>query len=331
MTDTNSSSTISQTSFISWTIFRGFVPIIVAAIAGVIMAFVRYEVLFIPGVQGMIAGGLLGWFFGSRIKKDTTQYWDFGQTHWFLLNIALTFTICNLLFLSYLNMPTIAGPEQWLVDIIRGFEYEEFTGTSFASLVQIDGSLSGSSWIFFNLLDFGLFLFLGAISTGVARGESHSEKGKIYVGKFSHRLFMLQWAAFVAIALIYTGIVSFSETESLSFGNRIARMNKIAGTYAFEDGAGIVAKRGVSGKFRLVVYGTDMLMLQSQEDENIRFSLTERQGAFRGTIYNYSPMVGSMPVTGKYNESDNTFVLTIRPFTSGSSRSEVVVTAKKIQ
>jgi hypothetical protein len=147
-----------------WLFRIGLPLILLAAAVGALAGAARWAVGFIPGIQGMLVGGVLAGLAGRRARLEDARLWGGGQRFWLWLNMLLTCGFVALATLSILQAPPLAGPLEWLADVAHGHASEPFFGVR--AINPIHALLGGGWWIGFNVLDLVLFFFLGLVVLG---------------------------------------------------------------------------------------------------------------------------------------------------------------------
>ena len=138
----------------------------------------RALTLFIPGITGMIAGGVLGWLTGSLGRGDPEIAWSFTNRVWLALGAGLLWAIANVSVVSILNAGIFGLPFDWLSEVASGFEDELFIGFSTNSYQATGGGISGFWWFLFVIIDGLLFAFLFLVTTMVGWGGGREEDGE---------------------------------------------------------------------------------------------------------------------------------------------------------
>ncbi|MCD4751407.1 MAG: hypothetical protein K8R59_18725 [Thermoanaerobaculales bacterium] len=149
-------------------LLRRLLPCVLIVLAGaVVMGFARVFVLFIPGIMGMIAGGVLGWATGRVGRGDPEEVWTFGHRMGLALGAGLLYGVGTAVVVSVVNTGTMGLPLDWLADVVAGTEGEYFVGASKNSFQSVEGELSGAWWLIFSIVDGLLFSFLFLVTTGI--------------------------------------------------------------------------------------------------------------------------------------------------------------------
>lgn len=136
---------------------------IYACLAGVF----RAQNWFLPGLQGILAAGILGAWHGKRVRGNTLVAWRGGQRFWYWLNAGAAFTLITSAVPAIMASPAGMSGWKWMSRLWSGLESEPFFGISvFNPTSPMSGYLSGGGWIFFTWLDHLLFLGIGLIFFG---------------------------------------------------------------------------------------------------------------------------------------------------------------------
>lgn len=156
-----------------WLVHR-FVPAMGAcALVACLLGVVRAETLAFPGLQGMAAGGLLGWALGWNFRGDAPACWPFRARLALVLCVIPTYLCAHLSVFSAALARGADSPFFWLEEIAGGFQKEPFFSLGMTGPLYrvFQGVMTGGGWIFFNLLDgifFGVF-FLISLGVGLGR------------------------------------------------------------------------------------------------------------------------------------------------------------------
>jgi len=144
-----------------WIVSRFLPLVLLAALVGLAAGFFRSWGGFVPGLQGMFLGGLIGYLAGRFGRRDPEILWAFNQRLWLSLSLAL---VC--VSLQTLTVGAIAAgdPLAWLGDVLSGSSREFFIGYKwrFTTLGDrvVSGNLSGFWWMVFSAVELGLMAFL---------------------------------------------------------------------------------------------------------------------------------------------------------------------------
>jgi len=141
--------------------FRRTVPFtLLAAVVGAGAAYARLSGGLVFGIQGMVAGCLVGAIQGRIGSDDPLVDWSPGRRLWLTVWCTLVFGCVHLAVLSWLHDPV--QPLQWLVDVIDGSGGEVFYGTRRHG-PAVTGRVDSLWWVVFQLTDLGLFAFLAFV------------------------------------------------------------------------------------------------------------------------------------------------------------------------
>ena len=147
------------TPMLEWIQFR-FAPIAaLAVILGVVTGYARTQMGFIIGIQGMVAGGIMGYLSGRLGRGDPLVDWTCGRRLRMLVWITVLFAGFHLGTLSAIHSTGVSGPLEWLGDVLKGYESEPFFGARRHGSAVV-GKVDEVWWVVFQLTDLGLFAFL---------------------------------------------------------------------------------------------------------------------------------------------------------------------------
>lgn len=148
-----------------------YMPIMaICAVCGAVLGIFRADACALPGLAGMLAGGVAGYGAGRLGRGDPLRFWTFGQRLWLALAAALVYGGVQLLAAGAVHATPADSPFYWIAEVAGGFLQEPFfsAGQTGGVVFRVyGGTLTGGWWIFFNLLDAELFVFLFLVSTGV--------------------------------------------------------------------------------------------------------------------------------------------------------------------
>ncbi len=156
-----------------WLRYR-FVPALGAcALVAGLLGVLRAETLAFPGIQGMAAGGLLGFTLGWNARRDAPACWPFRARLALVLCAIPTYLAAHLGVFSFALARGADSPFFWLEEIAGGFQEEAFFSLGMTGPVYraFQGVMTGGGWMLFNLLDgifFGAFFL---ILLGVGLGQ----------------------------------------------------------------------------------------------------------------------------------------------------------------
>jgi len=339
-----------------WLVKCGGPLVLLAIVVGVAAGGGRWATGFIPGVQGMLVGGVLAWLVGRWAdRSDAPALWSPGQRFWLWLNLSLTCYLAVLLTLSTLNAPPLAGPFHWIDNVTSGSASEGFFGARFYQ--PVEGLLSGAGWIAFNALDLILFFILGLIVLGVVvekrlgldgneedvgedleadaeQGTTSTTSTSTTVGspqtvstcRFARRLFLVQW---IAIAVVFAGLQIRREPSLPIRFDPVAqaRLRELTGRYVFDDGRHLLEPAGKSGAFTLKIYGGDGLIGVSEPAGRYILRLDFDGRDFRGRILRGSPT--PVYVRSRFSKDGRQLTLAGPIYNNGRDLGEVVVEARR--
>ena len=323
-----------------WLFKRGGPLVLLAVVVGVAAGGTRWAAGFIPGVQGMLVGGVLAWLAGRWADpSDAPALWSPGQRFWLWLNGSLTCWLATSVTLSVLHAPPLAGPLDWLGDVARGTASEMFFG---ARLYQpVEGPLGGTGWIAFNALDLVLFFLLGLIVLGVVvekrlgldgdeeDAEQDTETAPCHTAtpcRFARRLSIIQW---IAIALVFAGFqVRWEPPMPIRFDPVAqARLRELTGRYVFDDGRHLLEPAGQGGAFSLSVFAGDGLIGLSEPEGRYVIRLDYDGRGFRGRILRGSPT--PVYIRSQFSKDGRQLTLAGPIYRYGRDLGEVVVEARR--
>jgi len=153
-------------------VLRSFVPAnAVAALVGAAAGVFRAEVAFVPGVQGMLLLGVLGYCAGRLGRGDPERFWTFGQRVCLALAAAASFGAGEIAGLSEVLAGPYDGTLDWLWSLLRGTAVE--TAAAIGTIGRVPRgrvlALHGVWWVGFTALDLllGAFVFVATTVPGV--------------------------------------------------------------------------------------------------------------------------------------------------------------------
>ena len=342
-----------------WLILRAFPLIVLALAIGALAGGLRWIVDFFPVLHGMLFGAFIGALAGSFGGRDTPRLWGASQRFWLLLNLHLSYLLAMGVTLSHLNAPPLASTLTWLRNVHRGLAGEPFFGANIWTPLQPSiGEISGGAWIFFNVLDNALFLFLALLFVGIVIGkyhdedEGHLEEGGSETGldsdsdfetnandeemdedadslpthaPIARRLFFLQWGI-ISLAVIGMGALDDSSRDPRGFNPAsIAQLRSLEGRYVFEDGAFLLGPPRKEGSFNCRIAGYDNLVCDSEPSGTYMLSLRGSSPTFSGTLYTGKTM---RSVRARFSDDGETLQLAGRVQARGT-RMEALVEARR--
>ncbi|MCP4897238.1 MAG: hypothetical protein GY906_09740 [bacterium] len=171
--------TMTQFSSSYW-FFRRLIPCMLLVLLGAVIAgLVRGYVLFVPGIMGMVVGGVVGWVSGRLGRGDPEHMWSFANRGWLSIGAGLFYAVCAALVVSVVNIGSMSLPLDWLAEVMAGYEGEVFVGFSTNSYQSTGGDISGGWWIFFAIVDWLLFAFLFLVATMVGWGGNETSQDSL--------------------------------------------------------------------------------------------------------------------------------------------------------
>ncbi len=325
---------------LSWLFKRGLPLVLLAGVAGVAVGCSRWAAGFVPGVQGMLVGGVLAWLAGRWAgAEDAHALWSPGQRFWLWLNVSLTCWLAAGATLSALHAPPLAEPLDWIGDVARGTASETFFGVRLYR--PVEGLLSGTGWIAFNVFDLALFFVLGLIVLGVVAekrlgldGDEEDTEQDTATGllqtappcRFSRRLCLIQW---IAIALAFAGFQVRREPPMPIRFDPVAqaRLRELTGRYVFDDGRRLLEPAGQGGAFSLDIYGGDGLIGLSEPDGRYVIRLDYDGRGFLGRIMRGSPT--PVYIRARFSKDGRQLTLAGPTYRHGRELGEVVIEARR--
>lgn len=154
------------TPFLEWVQFRVAPTAALAVILGVVTGYARTQMGFIVGIQGMVAGGIMGYLSGRLGRGDPQIDWTCGRRVRMLVWIIVLFTGFHLGTLSAVHSTGVDGPLEWLGDVLKGYDGEPFFGARRHGSAVV-GKVDEVWWVVFQVTDLGLFAFLALVFQGI--------------------------------------------------------------------------------------------------------------------------------------------------------------------
>ena len=150
---------------------------LVIVLAAGILGVVRYKICYIPGLQGLFGGMLLGGIIG-KLGTNSQEIYSFRRRVRLSLWFGFLFVVVQAILVSSLHMGQGDHIFTWMGEVLDGYNEEYFFsfGSTGALVKTASGKIEGFWWIFMALLDAGLFAF-GSI-TGLMIGLPSREKAK---------------------------------------------------------------------------------------------------------------------------------------------------------
>jgi len=162
---TRSKGAVAKSDDWAWWIRRA-VPLVALAVAvGAAAGWFRWVVGFIPGLQGMLIGGVLAWMAGRWAQRPDAAHWEPAGRFRLWLMMSLSCWLAIVATLSLLHAQSLTAPLGWLYDVTQGFAGEDFLGAGVYNTVE--GELQGAWWIALNVLDLVFLFSLGILVLGV--------------------------------------------------------------------------------------------------------------------------------------------------------------------
>ncbi len=136
----------------------------------------RATILFVPGIVGMIAGGVLGYAAGRIGRGDPLRLWLFPTRAGLTLGATLLYVTTSIAVVAIVSSLPLGLPAEWIGDVLSGTDSEMFVGHSVNSFQSTGGPLTGAWWVIFIGVDALLFAFLFLITTGVGYSPDEDEE-----------------------------------------------------------------------------------------------------------------------------------------------------------
>lgn len=261
-------------------------------LAGWLLGSLRAEGRFVMGVQGALAGALLGWAAGRLGRSEPEHAWTFAFRCALVLGLGLLFTAAVLGFTSWGHAQVGDGPLTWLGAMLADERREAFFGLG-RFRVQV-GRMGGLAWSLFTLLDLAFFLGAGLIALGVARGRGTGPRGGSAPRRRAALAFLLP---VVAAAALLLALWRPDARQAPTY----------AGTWRAQGGCGWMGTAPVS----LVAEGQGQLRGVS-EDGAFRWSVRVGRNGLRGLIYRVQPgRVSALPVRGRLSPDGRSLALVL--------------------
>ncbi len=127
---------------------------------------------FLPGVQGMLMGGVLGFTLGGQLSRGEVVVTSFARRLRMAAGMALAFYAGQALVPAFV----LKGWDPGFLPgaILSGHFREVMTGGSVYSQSVQQGPLTPGWWLFFQGLDSLFFMFLALIGTGIGLDKVRS-------------------------------------------------------------------------------------------------------------------------------------------------------------
>lgn len=267
--------------------------IALALLLGWMLGGLRAEGRFVMGLQGALAGALLGWAAGRLGRAEPENAWSFTFRCAQVLGLGLLFTAAVLGFTSRGHVQAGDAPLTWLGAMLSDEGREAFFGLG-RFRVQV-GRMGGLAWSLFTLLDLAFFLGAGLLALGVARGKGPGPREGGARRVRTWRAFLLPMAVAAVLLLILW------QPES-------RRAPSYAGVWrAQEEGCGGMGATPV----RLAAEGQGHLRGAS-EDGAFRWSLRVGWNSLRGLVYRVQEgRVSALPVRGRLSRDGRSLHLVV--------------------
>lgn len=313
-----------------WIMKRALPLLLFSVVVGGLTAFFRAITGFIPGMQGMLYGFLLGWPAGRWLRGDALLLQQPGQRFWLWLNMLCCYMAALGVTLGALYAPPLTTPLQWLGAVMDGRAGEPFLGASLYN--PQSGVLRGWGWTLLNLLDVVFLFVFGLIALGVGidkktrgRAAGTASAGTPARCRLAKRLFLAQWGI---VLLLVTGLAVHGHRPASSPRDPAgwARMAKLAGRYRFEDGRTLLGQAGGEGFFAVSVRSSDSLFIRSEPDGIYGISLTGDGRDFRGTLQRAG---SSVPVRVRFSADGEQVTVAGPVYRQGRPAGEVAVEARR--
>ena len=339
---------------ISWVIKR-FLPVLLMTIGTAVgLAFFRASEVFLIGLQGMLAGGLLGWIAGRFGRKDPAAAWSFQQRCWLGVSMTVVYVASHLVALSWLKAGPVDTPLYWLGEVVRGFQEESFVSTGRFQGYQ--GKIEGGWWIVMTVVDAGLFWFLFIVlcvvgvcpdrkiesdaSSGAVENppqdivdwtQKRDANGALIEAKsrtaFFATLFVL--AGLSVAGGFYWQFANGAQPE-MTFSSGIAAMKQYEGQWRFREGRGLFPDDADARSFTITPLGFGSLSLKGVTS-NFMLSLNQDGRNFRGLLFmtRESGGVGQFSARVRFAPDGNMLTMSVVHFQIGGRR-DLVLEAEKI-
>lgn len=333
----------------SW-LFRRFLPCLLLVAAGTVaVGLVRGLVLYVPGILGMAAGGLLGWLCGRIGRSDPEDLWSFENRVWLALGAALLYAVGTAATVSVLRAGLMGAPLEWLVDVVHGSEGELFAGHSTNSFQSVSGTLHGAWWLVFGAVDTLLFAFLFLVLTMVgvfsdpqaeeADGEGEAARAEIESDSSpptpidqpslrAGRLGFAGFAAATAAVLLGLHFAPVLATSAASGRTPDEIYQGLQGEWQLDEAASFLGAAPEERRFTLSRVFTDELAGIPADPPHFMLTLKRRpDGIFEGRLMVRGADV--LPVRMRPSEDLNTLELVVDWWGPGG-RSERRLTARRL-
>jgi len=151
--------------------------LVLCLLFGILTGYGRLLVwFFLPGIQGMLMGGVLGFTAGALMARDGGEALRFSHLLILVFGMALAFyggqVLASALVLEASN------PLFLMAAILDGHFREVMTGASVNSFTVQQGPLTPGWWVFFQGIDTLFFAVLALISLGIGLGTQRSASAR---------------------------------------------------------------------------------------------------------------------------------------------------------
>lgn len=271
---------------------RLLVLVALTLLLGWMLGALRAEGRFVMGLQGALAGALLGWAAGRLGRTEPENAWRFTFRCALVLGLGLLFTAAVLGFTSRGHAQAGDGPLTWLGAMLSDEGREAFFGLG-RFRVQV-GRMGGIAWGLFTLLDLAFFMGAGLIALGVARGRGTGPRGATASRGRAALALLLPVVAAPALLLV---LWQPDPRQAPTY----------AGTWRAQEGCGWMGTAPVC----LVAEGQGQLRGAS-EDGAFRWSVRVGRNGLRGLIYRVQPgRVSALPVRGRLSPDGRSLALVL--------------------
>ena len=136
----------------------------IIALAAVILGILRYKTCYLPGLQGLFVGLLLGAVIG-KLGSGSEEMYSFRRRLRLSLVFSVFFVVIQTITVSLLKAEPGDTPFTWMWNVIGGYDEEYFfsMGRTRFTVNAASGRIDGVWWIMMSFLETGLFAF-GAIA-----------------------------------------------------------------------------------------------------------------------------------------------------------------------
>jgi hypothetical protein len=352
--DQNQDETILTMTTMGWVVKR-FVPVLlITAGVAVGLAFFRVSEVFLIGLQGMFAGGLIGWLAGRLGRRDPGAYWSFQQRCWLGMGMMMVYATTHLVTLSVLKAGPVDTPLYWLGEVVQGFQEESFA--SAGRFQSYQGKIESGWWIFMNALDAGLFwfLFIAFCVMGVCPDRNPAATASPQSGQALPESDVdpddacdapgdipqpSSKAAFYAMVFVLAGLGAagvlyrqfMNEPQSqMTYSEELAALKKYEGQWRFKEGRRLLPEDADARSFTIMPLGFGSLSLKG-DTGNFTLSLNQDGRAFSGLLFmmRESGGMGQFSARVKFAPDGKALTLSVTNFEIGGRR-DIVLEAEKV-